>query len=80
MLESSLVCHGPNYSHIFHSLEGIASAAPQLNNIIDTISELKVELAKIKTDVKDLKKQLSVSLDNEVRHSEKAASSVSTPF
>ena len=45
--------------------------------------ELKPKLAKIKTEVKDIKKQLLVihlSLVNEVRHSEKSYLSISTPF
>ena len=40
-------------------------------------------MAKIKTEVKDIKKQLLVihlSLINEVRHSEKSYLSISTPF
>ena len=50
------------------------SIRPQLKYIINIILELKVELAKIKTEFKELKKQLSViylSLVNEVRHNEK---------
>ena len=83
MLESSPTCPSPNYSHIVHSPEGNTSLALQLNYITDIVLELKVELAKIKTEVKEIKKQLSVinlSLVNEVRHSEKSTSSVSTPF
>ena len=74
MLESSPVCPGSNYSHIVHSPEGIASLAPQSNYIIDIVLELKVKLAKIKTEQKGLKNQLTVvhlSLINEVRYSEK---------
>ena len=52
MLESSTACPGPNYSHIIHSPEGLSPIAPQLNYIIDVVLELKVELAKIKTEVK----------------------------
>ena len=83
MLESSSACPGPNYSHIVHSPEGLSPIAPQLNYITDIILELKADLAKIKTEVKELKKQISViqlSLVNEVRHSGKATSNISTPF
>ena len=55
MLESSPACPGPNYSHIVHSPEGITSLAPQLNYITDIVLELKVELAKIKTELKELR-------------------------
>jgi len=74
MLESSPACPRLNYSHIVHSLKGIASVAPLINYITDIILELKAELAKIKTKVKEHKKQLFViylSLVNKVRHSEK---------
>jgi len=83
MLEPSTVCPGRNYSHIVHSPEGNISLAPQLNYITDIVLELKIELAKIKTELKDLKNQLTVvhlSLINEVRHSEKGTSKISTPF
>ena len=56
MLESSPTCPGPNYSHIVHSPGGLSSVAPQLNYIIDIVLELKAELAKIKTKVKEFKK------------------------
>jgi len=42
-----------------------------------------VELAKIRTKLKELKNQLTIvhlSLINEVRHSEKATPSITTPF
>jgi len=55
MLELSSACPSPNYSHIVHSPEGNISLAPQLNYITDIILELKAELAKIKTELKDLK-------------------------
>ena len=83
MLEPSSACPGPNYSHIVYSPEGNISVAPQLNYITDIVLELKVELTKIKTELKDIKNQLTVvhlSLINEVRHSEKDASRISTPF
>jgi len=83
MLESSPACFSPNYSHIVHSPEGNISVAPQLNYITDIVLELKAELAKIKIELKDLKNQLTVvylSLINEVRHSEKATSRISTHF
>ena len=60
MLESSFVCPALNYSHIIYLLDGTTSVAPQLNYINDIILELKVELVKIKTEVKVIKKQLSV--------------------
>jgi len=56
MLESSPACPSRNYSHIVHSLEGIASVASQLNYITNIVLELKAELAKIKTEVKEFKK------------------------
>ena len=85
MLESSPACPGPNYSHIVHSPEDLSPIAPQLKYITDIVLELKVELAKTKTEVKELKKQISIihlSLFNEVRHSGKAtsSSSIHTPF
>jgi len=83
MLEPSSACPGPNYSHIVHSPEGNISLVPQLNYITDIVLELKVELAKIKTELKDLKNQLTIihlSLINEARHSEKASFRGSTPF
>ena len=83
MLEPSSACPESNYSHIVHSSEGNISLAPQLNYITDMVLKLKVELAKIKTELKDLKNQLTVvhlSLINEVRHSEKASSRISTSF
>ena len=60
MVESSPACVGANYSHIVHSPEGLSPIAPQLNYITDIVLELKTELAKIKTEVKELKKQISV--------------------
>ena len=83
MLEASPAFPGPNYSHIVYSPEGNISVAPQLNYITDIILELKTELAKIMTELKDLKNQLTVihlSLINEIRHSEKATPKISTPF
>jgi len=83
MLEPSSACPGRNYSHIVHSPEGNISLAPQLNYITDIVLELKTELAKIKTELKDHKNQLTVvhlSLINKVRHSEKGTSGTCTPF
>jgi len=83
MLESSSSCLNPGYSHIVHSPERITSLAHQLNYITDIVLELKTELAKIKTKVKEIKKQLVVthlSLTIEIRYSEKSDSSLSTPF
>jgi len=76
-------CLGPNCLHTVHAAEGISLVAPQLNYIIDIIFELKSKLAKINTEVKELKNQLSVihlSLVNDVRHVVKATSSSSTSF
>jgi len=56
MLKSSPDCLAPNYSHIVHPTKGTTSLTPQLNYIIDIVLELKVELAKIKTEVKETKK------------------------
>ena len=75
MLESTFICPPVNYSRIVHTLGGTTFVAPQLNYNIDTILELKVELAKIKTEVKEIKKQLFVihpPLINEIGHSEKS--------
>ena len=83
MLEPPSSCSGPNYSHIAYSPEGNISLAPQLNYITDIVLELKVELAKIKTKLKEPKNQLTVvhlSVINDVRHSEKATPRISTPF
>ena len=55
MLESSSACPSPNYSHIVHSPEGNVSLATQLNYITDIVLELKVGLAKIKTELNELK-------------------------
>ena len=56
MLESSPTCPTHNYSHIVHSPEGTTSVAPQLNYITNIVLELKAELAKIKTEVTEIKK------------------------
>ena len=81
MLESSPACLGPNYSHIVHSPECLSLVAPQLNYVANIVLELKVELAKIKTEVKEIKKQISVihlSRVNEARHCGKATFCTST--
>ena len=56
MLESSSTCPAPNYSYIVHSLEGTTSIAQQLNYIAYIILELKAKLAKIRIEVKEIKK------------------------
>jgi len=61
MLESSTSCPNPGYSYIVHSPEGFTSLAPQLNYITDIILELKEKLAKIRTEVNEIKKQLAVT-------------------
>jgi len=83
MMESSPACPGPNYSYIVHSPEGNISLAPELNYITNIVLELKVELAKIKVELKELKNHLTVvhlSLINEVRYNEKTTPRISTPF
>ena len=55
MLESSPAWPSPNYSPIVHSSKRISSVAPHLNYITNLILELKVKLAKIKTEIKDLR-------------------------
>jgi len=63
--------------------EGAMCLASQLNYIIEIVLELKAKLAKIKAEVKKIKKQLSItylSLINEIRHSEKSNLSISAPF
>ena len=59
MLEVPANCPAPNRSHIVHSPEGVTSLAPQLNYLSDLVLELKVELAKIKAEVKEIKKSVS---------------------
>jgi len=56
MLESSPNCPASNYSHIFHSPKETTSVAPQLNYITHIVLELKVGLAKIKIEIKEIKK------------------------
>jgi len=83
MLEPSLTCPAPNYSHIAHSPGGATLVAPQLNYITGIVLELKAKLVKIKTEVKEIKKQLSVihlSLVNEIRHSGESTLSIGTLF
>ena len=55
MLESSFNCPAPNHSHIVHSPEGTTSVIPQLNYITYIVLELKAKLAKIKSEVMELK-------------------------
>ena len=83
MLQSSSSCPNPGYSHIVHSPEGFTTLAPQLNYITDIVLELKKELAKIKAEVKEIKKQLAVthlSLVNEIGHSGKSNLGISSLF
>ena len=66
-----------------HSPEGFTTLAPQLNYITNIVLELKEKLAKIKMEVKEIKKQLAVthlSLVNEIRHSGKSDLGISSPF
>jgi len=70
MLQLSSSCPNPGCSHIVHSPKGFTTLAPQLNYITHIVLELKEELAKIKVEVKEIKKQLVVihlSLVNEIR-------------
>ena len=56
---------------------------PQLDYTTNIILELKAELAKLKTEIKEVKKQLTVIhlfLINDVRQSEKYDISISTMF
>ena len=69
MLQSSCSCSNPGYSHIGHSPEGFTTLAPQLNYITDIVLELKDKLAKIKTEVKEIKKQLA-SFFNQGNHTQ----------
>ena len=48
----SASCPTPNYFHIAHFPKGVTFFAPQLNYLTYIILELKVELAKIKVEVK----------------------------
>jgi len=83
MLQSSNSCPNPGYSHIVHSSEGFTTLAPQLNYITDIVLELKEELAKIKTEMKEINKQLTVThlfLVNKIRHSGKSDLGISSPF
>ena len=56
MLESLPTCPAFDYSHVVHSLEGTISVIPELNYITNIILKLKAELAKIKNEVKEIKK------------------------
>jgi len=83
MLESFTSCPTPNYSHIVHSPKGVISLTPQWHYLTDLVLELKVELAKIKAEVKEIKNQLVVthiSLINEIRHSGKTDLSICSSF
>ena len=83
MLQSSSSCPNPGYSHIVHSPERFTTLAHQLNYITDTVLELKEELAKIKVEVNEIKKQLAVthlSLVNKIRHSGKSDLGISSSF
>jgi len=80
MLESSNCCPNPGYSHIVHSPEGFTTLAPQLNCITDIVLELKEELANIKVEVKEIKKQLAVTHMSLTRHIGKSDLGISSPF
>ena len=83
MVESSSSCLAPSYTHIVHSHKGITSLVPQLNYISNIVLELKEELAQIKAEVREIKKQLSVthlSLINKRRHSGNYDLSISSLF
>ena len=83
MLQSSNSCPNPSYSHTLHSSEGFTILVPQLNYITDIVLELKAKLAKINTEVKEIKKQLEathLSLINEIERNGKSDLSLSTPF
>ena len=81
MFEASASCLAPNYSDIVRYPVGVMSLASQLNYLMDIVSNLKAELAKIKAEVKEIKNQLAVThlyLINEIRHSGKSYLSIST--
>ena len=83
MLELSNSCPNPGYSHIVHSPEGVTLLAPQLNYLKDLVLKLKVELAKIKAEVKEIKNQLAIthlSLVKEIRYSSNSDLGISSPF
>jgi len=66
-----------------HSPQEITTLAPQLSYVTYIVLELKEELAKIKVEVKEIKKQLAVthlSLVNEIRYSGKSDLGISSPF
>ena len=63
--------------------QGTTSIAQQLNYITNIVLELKVESAKIKIEVKEIKKKIFViclSLVNEIRHIEKPTLSIGISF
>ena len=85
MINASTITCWPGtelFSHCY-SPEVITSITPQLNYMVDTILELKVEFAKIKIELKVIKNQLIVVplfLINKVRHSQKVSPSISAAF
>jgi len=83
MLQSSSSCPNLGHSHIMHSPERFTTMAPQLDYITNIVLKLKEELAKIKAEVNEIKKQLGVthlSLVNERRYSGKYDSGISSLF
>ena len=83
MLESSNSCRNAGYSCIVQSPEGFTTLALQLNYITEIVLELNDELAKIKAEVKEIKKQLALthlSLVNEIRHNAKSDLGITSPY
>ena len=80
MLESSYTCPTPNYSYIMHSLEETTSLLSQYHSHSFGI---KSRINKIKTEVKEIKNQLSIIhlfLINKIRNSGKFDLIINTSF
>jgi len=83
MLESVSGCPAPWYSRIVHTAKDFTSLIAQLNYITYIVFKLKAELAKLKEEQNEIRKQLSethFSLTNEMRHSGKCDLGTGTSF
>ena len=60
MLESSSTCPDPNHSHVVRNPKESTSVSSQLKYITDIELEIIANLEKIKAEVKEVKKQLSL--------------------